>query len=85
MYGAFSDNCPLDERLAESVAAWNKRYEYPKLILSRNAEFFSYIEKNFADKVPNIKGCGGTYWEDGAASSAQETALNRRSHESQTD
>jgi len=81
LYGAFSDNCPLDARLAEVVHAWNQRYEYPKVILSTNAEFFRYIEGRFADKVPVIRGCGGTYWEDGAASSAQETTLNRRMHE----
>jgi hypothetical protein len=81
LYGAFSDNCPIDARLAEVVHAWGQKYEYPKVILSSNAEFFKYIEDHFADKVPVIRGCGGTYWEDGAASSAQETAINRRMHE----
>ena len=79
--GAVSDNCPLNARLAEVVDAWNKRYEFPKVILCHNSEFFEYIEENFADKLPVYRGSGGTYWEDGAGSSARETALCRNAHE----
>ena len=81
LHGAESDNQPLDARLAEVVKQWNDRYEYPKLILSPNAAFFEYIEKHFADKLKVYRGSAGTYWEDGAASSARETTLNRNAHE----
>ncbi|NOY82797.1 MAG: hypothetical protein GXP31_17500 [Kiritimatiellaeota bacterium] len=81
LYGAVSDNCLLPPNLASVCAEWNKQYAYPKLILCRNAEFFRYIEKNYGDRLPVVRGSGGTYWEDGAASSARETALNRRAHE----
>ena len=47
----------------------------PKIILSHNAEFFEYIEKHYGDKLPVYRGSAGTYWEDGAGSSARETAL----------
>jgi len=79
--GAVSDNCPLDVRLAENVKAWNECYEFPKMILCHNAEFFEYIEKHYGDKLPVVRGSGGTYWEDGAGSSARETALCRNAHE----
>jgi hypothetical protein len=81
LHGAVSDNCPLNPRLADVVKAWNERYEFPKVILSHNAEFFEYIEKNYGDKLPVFRGSGGTYWEDGAGSSAAETALCRNAHE----
>jgi len=81
LHGAVSDNCLLSPKLAEVAKAWNARYEFPKVILSKNAEFFEYIEKNFADKLPVFRGSGGTYWEDGAGSSARETALCRNAHE----
>jgi alpha-mannosidase len=84
LHGAISDNCPLNATLAEVVKQWNQRYEYPKLILSRNAEFFQYIEKHYADKLPVYRGSAGTYWEDGAGSSARETTLVRRAHEQLT-
>ena len=76
-----SDNCPLDARLAEVVHQWNERYEYPKLILSRNAEFYEHIEKNYGAKLPVYRGIAGTYWEDGAASSARETTLCRNAEQ----
>ena len=81
LYGAVSDNGLLPPALASVCAEWNKRYAYPKLILCRNAAFFRYIEKNYGDRLPVVRGSGGTYWEDGAASSARETALCRRAHE----
>ena len=84
LHGAVSDNCPINPRLADVAKAWNDRYEYPKVILSHNAEFFEYVEKNYGDKLPVVKGSGGTYWEDGAGSSAKETALVRNAHESVT-
>ena len=71
----------LNPKLAEVVKQWNERYEFPKIILSRNAEFFEYIEKNFGDRLPVYRGSGGTYWEDGAGSSAKETTLVRDAHD----
>ncbi len=79
--GAVSDNQPLEPRLAEVVAAWNRRYEFPKIILCHNAEFYEYVEEHFGDRLPIVRGSGGTYWEDGAGSSARETALCRNAHE----
>ncbi len=81
LHGAVSDNCPLNPRLAEVARQWNERYEFPKVILCHNAEFFEYIEKQYGDRLPVVRGSAGTYWEDGAASSARETALCRNAHE----
>jgi len=79
--GAVSDNQPLNPRLAEVVQAWNERYEFPKIILCHNAEFYEYIEEKYGDQLAVYRGSGGTYWEDGAGSSARETALSRNAHE----
>ena len=79
--GAFSDNQGVAAWLPEVVEKWNAQWEYPKLILSRPEDFFRYIEQNFADKIPVMRGDFGTWWEDGAASSARETALCRRAEE----
>ena len=75
------DNEAITPRLVENVRRWNGRYEYPQIIFSPNAEFFEYIEKRYDDKLPTYRGSAGTYWEDGAGSSARETALDRRAHE----
>ncbi|MCX7046517.1 MAG: polysaccharide lyase family protein [Candidatus Sumerlaeota bacterium] len=81
LHGAVSDNQPLNIRIADVVKSWNERYEYPKIIHSCNAEFFEYIEKNYSDKLPVVRGSAGVYWEDGAGSSAYETALCRNAKE----
>jgi hypothetical protein len=81
LHGAVSDNCPLVPNLASVVKEWNERYEYPKIILSHNADFFAYIEKKYGDKLPVYRGSGGAYWEDGAGSSARETTRCRNAHE----
>jgi hypothetical protein len=82
LHGALGDNGKLTQGLAETAKAWNERYEFPKVILSRNDEFFEYIERRFGDKLPVVRGSGGAYWEDGAGSSARETALCRNAQES---
>jgi alpha-mannosidase len=77
VYGAFSDNERIDTRYAEIAREWNRQWEYPKIIVSRVDEFFRYVEQNFADRIPVFRGDLGSYWEDGAGSSAYETALAR--------
>ena len=84
LHGTVEDNKPLNAHLAEVVQQWNDRYDFPKIIFSHNAEFFEYVEKHYGDKLPVFRGSGGTCWEDGAASSARETALCRNAHEGLT-
>ena len=72
LHGAVSDNCALNSQLAEVGKAWNQRYEYPKIIFSPNAAFFEYIEKHYGEALPVFRGSAGTYWEDGAGSSARD-------------
>jgi hypothetical protein len=79
--GASNDNWPIEPKLPEIVDAWNRKYAFPKVIFCRYAEFFEYIEKHYGDRLPVVRGSGGTYWEDGAGSSAAETKLCRNAHE----
>lgn len=76
-YGGFFDNEPLDPRYAEVIAQWNSQWEYPQIVLSTVDEFFRYVEKGFGKRLPVFRGDFGVYWEDGAASTAHETALVR--------
>ncbi len=78
LHGAYSDNLAIGREMAENITAYARRYAYPKVMLSSNQEFFKHIEQNFSGHIPTVRGCGGSWWEDGAASSAVETAINRR-------
>ena len=82
--GAFGDNQPVALWFAEVAERWNREWAYPKIILSRPEDFFRHIEANFREKVPILRGDFGCWWEDGAASSALETALCRRAEERAT-
>mgnify|MGYP000560220983 CR=1 FL=1 len=76
-YNIGGDNGPPDPRVADIVNDWNKRYAYPKLILATTREFFEAFEGAHGDRLPSVSGDFTPYWEDGAASSAVETVLNR--------
>lgn len=81
LHGGYGDNQPSSELLPRLAAEWNRTYEYPKLIFCRGSEFFEYVESKFAEQIPVLKGDGGVWWEDGAASSAYETGIVRDAKE----
>lgn len=75
--GAFLDNCAMTQKYADVAAEWNKAWDYPKFVLSTTAEYFRHVEENYGNDLPVYRGDMGTFWEDGAASSAAETAMVR--------
>lgn len=79
IYGAYVDNAAIPETgEADTIAAWNRQFEFPKLIVATDGEYHRYIETRFGARLPVYRGDCGAYWEDGAASTAQATALNRQ-------
>jgi alpha-mannosidase len=71
------DNGPPDPTLSDYVRHWNERYLTPRLILSTHEQMFHAFEARYASELPVVQGDFTPYWEDGAASTALETALNR--------
>jgi alpha-mannosidase len=80
-WNVHGDNGSPDEHLAEVVRDWNSNYLYPHLVISTTMEAFGEFEQRYGNKLPEFSGDYTPYWEDGAASSARETALNRGSGE----
>ena len=76
-----SDNGPPDARLPDAVKNWNATHASPKLVIATTSELFREFEKRYADKIPVVRGDFTPYWEDGAGSSARETAINRTAAE----
>ncbi len=81
LHGAYGDNRPLTEQLPQTVRAWNEKYVYPKIVFSSNSEWFSSIEEHYGEHLKTVSGDGGAFWEDGAASSAEQTAINRQNQQ----
>ena len=72
-----ADNGPPDLTLSDFVRQWNERYVTPRLIIATHEQMFEDFEKRYGSTLPIVKGDFTPYWEDGAASTAFETALNR--------
>ncbi len=71
------DNGPPDPTLSDFVRQWNDRYVTPRLILATHEQMFREFEKRYGSVLPVVQGDFTPYWEDGASSTAFETALNR--------
>lgn len=74
-----SDNGPVDAGVGPAAKAWNEKYVTPKVVVSSLSDTCAEFKKRYANKIPVVKGDFTPYWEDGAGSSAAETALNRES------
>ncbi len=75
------DNAPPDEELVQKAVAWNAQYAAPRVVIGLAGDFFREFERRHQALVPEFAGDLTPYWEDGAGSTARETALNRASAE----
>jgi hypothetical protein len=78
-WSGHGDNATPDERLPDYVRAWNEKYASPRLIIATASEAFRAFDQRWGAHLPKVRGDWTPYWEDGAGSSARETALNRAS------
>ncbi|MHC4095350.1 MAG: glycoside hydrolase family 38 N-terminal domain-containing protein [Planctomycetota bacterium] len=80
-YTISGDNGPPDPDLPEFIKNWNSKYAYPKMIIETTSRMFEQFERRYGNNIPTVSGDFTPYWEDGAASSARETAINRNTTE----
>jgi alpha-mannosidase len=80
-YDVWGDNGYPDPKLPDTVKRWNEKFAYPKLVISTPSIVFPEFERRYGEQLPVIAGDFTPYWEDGAASTAADTALNRRAAE----
>ncbi len=78
-WSGHGDNAEPDPAISEFVKEWNPRYAWPKFIIATTGEAFRTFEARYGEKLPRVRGDWTPYWEDGAGSSALETAMNRAS------
>ncbi len=71
------DNAPPDVAFSDFVRDWNARFAYPRLVIATCSQMMHVLEARYGETVPVVSGDFTPYWEDGAASSAIETAMNR--------
>jgi hypothetical protein len=78
-WSGHGDNAAPDPAICDFVKDWNGRYAWPKFVISSTSDAFRAFEKKYGTQIPSAAGDWTPYWEDGAASSALETAMNRAS------
>ncbi len=79
--GNQGDNSVPDPAICDFVKEWNETHAWPRFVISSTSEAFRAFEKRYGDQLPRVRGDWTPYWEDGAGSSAAETAMNRASSE----
>ena len=75
-----NDNCLPRFEICETIRQWNEIFEYPKLISATSAQFFAYLEENFASQIPEIRGDCPDWWADGVVTGAAAEGRARRLH-----
>ncbi|OGD12645.1 MAG: hypothetical protein A2W20_02985 [Candidatus Aminicenantes bacterium RBG_16_66_30] len=78
-YTIGGDNGPPDPDLADTVRSWNERYVSPRIVIATASEMSAELERRHGAALPVVRGDFTGYWEDGAASTAKETAASRTS------
>lgn len=78
-WSGHGDNAVPDPAICDAVKDWNAKNTWPHFIISGTSEAFHAFEKRYGDQLPVVRGDWTPYWEDGAGSSAHETAMNRNS------
>ncbi|MFA5191449.1 MAG: discoidin domain-containing protein [Verrucomicrobiia bacterium] len=80
-WAGHGDNAVPDPIICEFVKEWNAAHAWPQFVIASTSEAFRAFEKRYGDRLPQVRGDWTPYWEDGAGSSAAETAMNRASSE----
>ena len=76
-WSGHGDNAVPDMTISDFVKDWSTKYAWPKFVISSTSVAFKAFEDRYGSQIPSEKGDWTGYWEDGAASSAFETAENR--------
>lgn len=72
-----ADNGTTDSHISDFVKDWNEKYISPKIVLVNVSEMMEKFDKKYQNIIPVYSGDYSPYWEDGAASTANELAMTR--------
>ncbi len=78
VFGSQQENTDLFTQQATFAKTWNDTYAYPKMEYSGFYDAMKRIAAPFGNDIPTVRGDGGPYWEDGIASTAEFSAMERR-------
>ncbi|HET7023669.1 MAG TPA: hypothetical protein VFI39_00510 [Gemmatimonadales bacterium] len=79
------DNGGVDTVLPDAVRRWNRTYASPHVIIATLPMMFTAFERRYGPRLQRQSGDLTGYWEDGAGSTARETAESRMAAEQLTE
>jgi hypothetical protein len=82
LQGAYCDNAGPNIAPAEVIRKWNEEWEYPRLRLATNADFFQAAEERLGDQLATHSGDWTDWWADGLGSAARLVGSGRRTQAS---
>ena len=60
----YTDHLMPNDANSDLLDRFSVKYEYPKIKMCTLTEYFEHMEKNYADKIPTIRGELGSTWGD---------------------
>ncbi len=78
LIGTNADNEDLGQGYRDLVERWGASYAWPQIRFSSAEDYFATVRPLLAE-LPEWRGDGGGYWEDGVGTQALSTATNRMS------
>jgi hypothetical protein len=76
--GAYSDNAGPSIAAAEVVRRWNQEWEFPRLRMATNADFFAAAQERLGDRIDTFTGDWTDWWADGLGSAARFVGMGRK-------
>ncbi len=77
LVGTHADNEDLSHGYAALAERWNDRYAWPRMVFSTIGGYLDAV-RPLRDRLPVLRGDGGSYWEDGVGTQARAMSVFRR-------
>lgn len=72
------DNVNPQVELVDNINAWNREHSSPRVYMATPCEFFEYVEKKYAARIPEVSGDITSAWTDDPGIYAQATGMKRK-------
>ncbi|MGA7341072.1 MAG: polysaccharide lyase family protein, partial [Terracidiphilus sp.] len=81
VFGSQLENTPLSQAQVALPRQWAAEYAWPRLAFTTFKDAMASLQQQFHGNLPVYRGDFGPYWEDGFASDALHTAIDRRNQQ----
>jgi hypothetical protein len=78
VHGSWSDNAGPNRTISDVVAEWNAEWDFPKLRLSTNEDFFDAAVERVGDELQTYVGDWNDWWAHGVGAAAAPVAVGRK-------